>query len=125
MKTYTVLYAEDVPNYCTVEIQAETDAKAVVAAKARHNRDLQFEDADWENPILRRIVHILDFNCVAVAQDVPLDGHQLLADSKVRDAVQYALESLLLFKRDRLSTHGLNVALEKLETAYAELGGKS
>jgi len=32
MKTYTVLYAEDVPHYVTVEIQATTDDEATLNA---------------------------------------------------------------------------------------------
>jgi hypothetical protein len=124
MKPYSVLYAEDVPHYCTVEIEAESDEDALRKAK-RHpgTEDLGFDDPDWNNPICFRIVHILDSNSVAVAQDISLDGHRLLTDSKVRDAVQYALECLGSFKADWLANHGLNVAVEKLEAAYAELGG--
>jgi hypothetical protein len=124
MKPYSVLYAEDVPNYCTAEIEAENDQDVLNKAKTHANTgDLEFNDPDWSNPILRRIVHILDGNSVAVAQDISLDGHHLLTDSKVRDAVRYALECLGSFKADWLTNHGLNVAVEKLEAAYAELGG--
>ena len=34
MKTYSVLYAEDVPHYGTAEIEAENDAEAIAKAKA-------------------------------------------------------------------------------------------
>jgi hypothetical protein len=34
MKTYTVLFAEDVPHYGAAEIEAEDDAAALEAAKA-------------------------------------------------------------------------------------------
>lgn len=123
MKTYTVLYAQDVPNYSAVEIQAATDEEAIAAAKARHTGDMDFEDPDWENPILRRIVHIQDNNYIDIANDIPLDRHQLLTDSKVNDAIQYALECLGSFKADWLANHGLTIVLEKLGAAYIEVGG--
>jgi hypothetical protein len=123
MKTYIVLYAEDVPHYCTVEIQAAGHDDAINAAKARHTGDLDFDDPDWENPILRRIVNIQDSNYVDIANDIPLDGHQLLIGSTVRDAIQYALECLGNFKVDWLANHGLGIAVEKLAAANAELGG--
>jgi len=94
MKTYSVLYAEDVPHYAAVEIQADDTEHAITAARARHTGDLDFDSPDWENPILRRIVSIEDANCIGVAGDIPLDGQQLLTDSKVRDAIQNALECL-------------------------------
>jgi hypothetical protein len=125
MKTYTVLYAEDVPHYATVEIQAASDEEAVAVAKARHSGDLDFDSPDWENPILRRIVSIEDPNYIGVAGDISLDAHQLLTDSKVRDAIQYALECLGSFKADWLNIHGLKVAVEQLEAAYIELGGSA
>jgi hypothetical protein len=123
MKTYSVLYAEDVPHYATLEIQAASDEEAITAAKARHTGDLDFDSPDWESPILRRIVSIEDANYIGVAGDIPLDAHQLLTDSKARDAIQCALECLGSFKADWITSHGLNVVVEKLEAAYAELGG--
>ncbi len=124
MKTYTALFAEDVSHHCAVEIQAETSEQAIRQAKGYHGKfDMHFDDPDWNNPILQRIVHILDDNRVEIANYISLDGHQLLTDSKVRDAIQYALECLGNFKADWLTNHGLNVAVEKLEAAYAEVGG--
>jgi hypothetical protein len=124
MKTYTVLYAEDVPHYTSVEIQAASQDEAINAAKARHTGDLAFDDPDWENPILRRIVHIQDSNCVDIANDISLDGYQLLTGSTVADAIQYALQCLGNFKPDWLANHGLTVIVETLEAAYIELGGR-
>jgi hypothetical protein len=123
MKTYSVIYAEDVPHYATVEIQAASDAEAVAIAKAQHTGDLDFGSPDWGNPILRRIVSIENGNYIGVASDISLDTYQLLVDSKVRDAIQYALECLCAFKPDWLVNKGLNVAVEKLEAARVELGG--
>jgi hypothetical protein len=124
MKTYTALFAEDVPHYCAVEIEAETDEQAIKQAKGFHGKfDIDFDDPDWNNPVCQRIVHILDNTGVEVATDISLDGHHLLTDSKVCDAIQHALECLRSFKADWLANHGLNVAVEKLEAAYKEMGG--
>jgi hypothetical protein len=124
MKTYSVLYAEDVPNYAIAEMEAEDDRAAIGIAKQFHaTGDLAFGDADWENPILRRIVHIEDADGNIVASDIQLDNYTLLTDCKVRDAIQYVLECLSNFKADWLAAHGLKVAFETLESAYAELGG--
>ena len=122
MKTYSVLYAQDVPHYATVDIQAATNEEAIEAATSR-NIDFDFEDPDWQSPILQRIVHIQDENAIDIANDISLDRHHLLTDSKVRDALKYALECLRSFKADWLTNNGLGVAVEKLEDAYAEVGG--
>jgi hypothetical protein len=78
MKTYTVLYAQDVPHYCTREIHAATDEKALRKAKklpATH--DLNFQDPDWESPVCLRIVRIEDEKGAIVAEDIPLDYFRL------------------------------------------------
>ncbi|MCL5670811.1 MAG: hypothetical protein M1423_05865 [Acidobacteria bacterium] len=40
MKTYTVLYAEDVPHYGTAEIEAENDAEAIARASTITDEDI-------------------------------------------------------------------------------------
>jgi hypothetical protein len=57
MKTYTVLFAEDVPHYGTAEIQAENDAAAIEAAKA-YDLSAVTTDAEWGNSACKRIVDI-------------------------------------------------------------------
>ena len=124
MKTYSVLYAADVPHYATFEVQADTAEAAILAAKASINAgDVVLADPDWDNTILERIVHIEDEAGKEVANDVALDNKTLLTGSAVRDAIQYALECLGSFKADWIATHGLKPAAERLEAAYAELGG--
>lgn len=59
MKTYTVLFAEDVPHYGTVEIQAESDDAALEAAKAYDISEVTL-DPEWENSVSKRIVFIDD-----------------------------------------------------------------
>jgi len=52
MKTYTVLYAEEVPHYGAHEIQAENDDAAIEAAIALHERgSVTFDDAQWSSSV--------------------------------------------------------------------------
>jgi hypothetical protein len=69
MKTYTVLYAEDVPHYGATEIEAENDAEAIAMAKAA---DFDTDDPDWNNTVCKRIVHIEGPEGI-IAEDVPLN----------------------------------------------------
>jgi hypothetical protein len=48
MKTYSVLFAEDVPHYGTAEIKAASDADVLAAAADADFDDLFLEPA-WEN----------------------------------------------------------------------------
>jgi len=73
MKTYTVLFAEDVPHYGTVEIEAKDDNAALEVAKAYEFSDLAL-DAEWENSGCRRIVHIEDHDGNFLHEDIPLDN---------------------------------------------------
>jgi hypothetical protein len=78
MKTYTVLYAADVPHYATFEVQAVTAEDAIRAAKTYiKGPDVFLQDPDWDNTILQRIVHIEDASGIAVANDIPLDNYVL------------------------------------------------
>lgn len=122
MKTYTVLYAEDVPHYAAVEIQAACDEEAIAFARSCDFGDAALEP-EWNNAVCKRIVHIEDDAGNILASGISLDGTLLLSGSDVRDAVRYALGCLHSFKADWLASHGLNVAVEKLEAAYSGLGG--
>ena len=74
MKTYSVLYAEDVPHYGTAEIEAENDAEAIAKAKAG---TFETDDPDWNNTICKRIVRIEDPEGKLIAVDVALDDYML------------------------------------------------
>ena len=77
MKTYTVILAEDVPHYATVEIAAGTDADAIAAAKA-YDRDSLCLEPEWQNAVCRRIVEIYDdADGRSVACDVAVDDYVL------------------------------------------------
>jgi hypothetical protein len=81
MKTYSVLFAEDVPHYGTAEIEAEDDAAALEAAKVYDLSEVT-TDAEWENSVCKRIVHIEDPEGKTVFNDVPLDNYVLCLESE-------------------------------------------
>jgi hypothetical protein len=55
MKTYSILYAEDVPGYGTVEVTAENDEAGISQAKELDFGDIQL-DPEWNNGACKRIV---------------------------------------------------------------------
>jgi len=99
MKTYSVLFAEDVPHYGVAQIEAEDDAAALEAAKAYDISEVT-NDPEWENSVSKRIVHIEDPEGHTVAYDVPLDGYSLRSggdkDRLLCDAAADMLEALEL-----------------------------
>ncbi len=100
MKTYTVLYAEDVPHYGSMEIEAKNDAQAIAKAKAISEEDLGNTtiDPDHDNSVCKRIVHIQDAAGNNVAHDVRLDGYnlELITDEEIniRKHAKELLEAL-------------------------------
>lgn len=73
MKTYTVLYAEEVPHYGVDTMEARDDASAIALAKSRPISGITL-DPDYENAVCKRIVHIEDEQGNVVATDIPLDS---------------------------------------------------
>ena len=100
MKTYTVLYAEDVPHYGSHDIKAKNDQAAIEAAidAAR----------DWDGSFCARIVHIEDPDGNIIEQDRPLDDYFLPSggesDRRLCDSAKELLEALetLMEKADDL-----------------------
>jgi hypothetical protein len=80
MKTYIVLYAEDVPHYGTAVIEAENDAGAIAKASAITDEDLGniTNDPDHCSTVCKRIVHIQDADGNHVARDLSLDAYTLI-----------------------------------------------
>jgi hypothetical protein len=70
---YSVLFAEDVPHYGTVEIEADNDQEAIERARAYDFGDVALE-AEWNNSACKRIIHIEDPEGKIVADDISLDG---------------------------------------------------
>lgn len=83
MKTYTVLFAQDVPHYGSVEINATGDVQALAKARIHWER-VQRDEEPWplteaqhESAVLARIVEITDETGRQVAADVRLDTYLL------------------------------------------------
>lgn len=76
MRTYSVLFAEDVPHYGCAEIQAEDDAAALEVAKAYDVSQVTL-DPEWENSVCKRIVYLDDPAGNTIFNDVPLDNYDL------------------------------------------------
>ena len=100
MKTYTILYAEDVPHYGTVEIEADNDAEAIAKARAISDEDLGNTtiDPDHGSSVCKRIVHIQDAEGNDVAHDLRLDNYSLELvtdeDINIRNHAKKLLEAL-------------------------------
>ena len=77
MKTYTVIYAEDVPHYAMGEIEARSPKAAIAKARKLDTDTFGAYDADWNNAVCRRIVSIQDEAGNDVARDMPLDNYRL------------------------------------------------
>ena len=73
MKTYKVLFAEDVPHYCIVDIKAASDQEAIAEARKFDRDDLVMEP-EWGNSFCHRIVEIQDGAGQTIAENIPLDG---------------------------------------------------
>jgi hypothetical protein len=73
VKTYTILYAEDVPCYGTARIKARNEAAALDAA-----RDYDLSEVaiypDWRNGVCKRIIHIEGPRGKVFGTDIPLDN---------------------------------------------------
>jgi hypothetical protein len=99
VKTYSVLFAEDVPHYGIAEIHAEDDAAALDAAKAYDLSDVT-NDPEWENSACKRIVYIEDAEGKIIFCDVPLDDYVLSCggekERRLRDAAPELLDALRL-----------------------------
>jgi hypothetical protein len=83
MKTYTALFAQDVPHYGQVEITASDDEDALAKARAYWKR-VQLDKEPWpldeaqhESAVLDRVVEITDETGRQVAGDIRLDTYLL------------------------------------------------
>jgi hypothetical protein len=99
LKTYSVLFAEDVPHYGFAEIEAGDDAAALEAAKAYDLSEVAV-NPEWENSVSKRIVHIEGPTGNTIAYDVPLDDYSLRSggekDRLLCDAAPEMLKALEL-----------------------------
>lgn len=79
MKKYEITYAQDIPHYGTVELEAENDAVKIDAAKAYWAETAldPVDDPNWNNPVRKRIVIIRDEAGNEIANDVCCDDFSL------------------------------------------------
>jgi hypothetical protein len=139
MKTYSVLYAEDVPHYGSMEIEAENDAEAIAKAKAISEEDLgnTATDPDHCSTVCKRIVHIQDAEGNDIANDLSLDAYTLIHGEDKRrlsesapQLAQALAEAIEALKRIAEIAHYENgepvTALEsrEIETIYADAAGQ-
>ncbi|MGH9721503.1 MAG: hypothetical protein ACRD8O_14940 [Bryobacteraceae bacterium] len=98
MKTYTVIYAEDVPHYGHAEVEAADDDAAIERAVNRREDYHDLYDPDFHNPVCRRIVTITDQAGNTVAEDISLDSYRLECGTPqeilIRDHAKDLLEAL-------------------------------
>jgi hypothetical protein len=96
-KTYSILFAQDVPHYGTAEISAATDAGPITRAKELDPGELCTDPA-WDDPVCQRIVYIEDPSGNTIAHDIALDGfflrHAQNIEPHLCDAAPKLLEAL-------------------------------
>jgi hypothetical protein len=108
MKTYSVLYAQDVPHYAYAEIQARGPKDALAKARKFETDIATSYEPDWDSSVSRRIVHIEAPNGKIVAEDIPLDQYHLRnggdPDRRLCDAAaaMLAAPEALIEKSDNL-----------------------
>ena len=83
MKTYTALFAQDVPHYGMVEIAATSDEDALAKAHIhwecvqRGEEPWPLDEAQHDSAVLDRIVEINDETGRQIAADIRLDTYHL------------------------------------------------
>lgn len=77
MKTYTVIYAEDVPHYASADIEARRPEEAILKARKLETDGFTSFDPDWSASVCRRIVSIEEPDGTVIAHDIALDEYHL------------------------------------------------
>jgi hypothetical protein len=132
MKTYTVLFAHEVPYYGSVEISATDDADALAKARVywkRAQRDKEpwpLNEPDYDCTVLDRIVEMTDETGRQVAEDIRLDKYFLttaptdLSVKLIENAspMHAALEKIVRHATSGLafSERGKQVKLERVQS---------
>lgn len=94
MKTYEILYAEDVPHYGIVVIEADSPDDAVRIARDHDYGDLALEP-EWGHATCNRIVSIHDETGGIIDHDISLDGCFLRYGGKADELRCNAAEAML------------------------------
>jgi hypothetical protein len=77
LESYSVLYAEDIPHYGSVDIEARDDAEVLRLAQFFDTDKVAYSEGCWDGAVCKRIVSIEDAAGRIVAQDIPLDDYRL------------------------------------------------
>jgi hypothetical protein len=85
LKTYSVLYAEDIPHYGGVEIEARNDTEALRLAQSFDTDQVSYYEGCWDGAVCKRIVTIEDGTGKTVAADIPLDDYRLHHGTQAQD----------------------------------------
>ncbi len=85
LKTYSVLYAEDIPHYGGVDIEAPDDAEALRLARSFDTNQVSYYEGCWDGAVCKRIVSIEDSAGKTVGHDIPLDDYRLHHGTRARD----------------------------------------
>jgi hypothetical protein len=97
MKSYTVLYAEDVPHYGTREFEAADDTLAIERARdiTPDAMSKYTNDPEYNNSRCRRIVHIEGPDGI-IAEDIYLSPDDSLQDSAhhLAQALELAIRAM-------------------------------
>lgn len=91
-KTYSVLYAEDVPFYGYADVEAKHVKAALKAARKLHAEGrVDINDPCYGSAVCQRIVHIEDPDGNTVAENITLDDfHLCKADHALRRKIDAA-----------------------------------
>lgn len=117
MKTYSVLFAEDVPHYGVAEIEAEDDTAALERAKA-YDLSQVTTDGEWSNSACRRIVTIEDSEGNIIVDDIALDNCFLRYGGEKERALCDAAPALL----DAVKAPDLDRAHDRLSDLLEDSG---
>lgn len=133
MKTYSVIYAEDVPHYALGEVEARGPKDAIAKARKINTETFTAYDPDWSGAVCSRIVSIEDSHGNVVAEDIPLDNyvlHHADADKRLKlDAAEAMFEALCAQEMAEFDPEASNRkgyftnARELRETALAKARG--
>jgi hypothetical protein len=134
MKTYTVLYAEDVPQYAQGEVEARGPKDAIAKARKLDTDTFTAFEPDWSGAVSRRIVSIEDPDGDVIAEAIPLDDfvlHNADAEKRLKlDAAEAMFEALCAqemaeFDREAGCRKGyFDNALELRKNALAKARGQ-
>jgi hypothetical protein len=72
LKTYTVLYAEEVPHRAFGEVGALDDTSAVRKARRMKTESFCQYDPHWDRAFCKRIVHVEAPDGTLIAEDIQL-----------------------------------------------------